>query len=212
MHEPTRIVAIRHGETDWNVGTRIQGQLDVALNDTGRWQALQLARALAEERFAAIYSSDLARAWETALALSSATGIPVTAEVDLRERCFGVFQGLTFKDVEQRWPQEALRWRMRDPEYGPEGGERLGDFYERCTAVAARLAEKHEGQLIAIVAHGGVMDCLYRAAARIDLTGPRTWQLGNASINRLLHTQAGFTLVGWADNFHLQTDAVDEAL
>jgi probable phosphoglycerate mutase len=212
MHEPTRIVAIRHGETDWNVGTRIQGQLDIALNDTGRWQALRLARALGEEQFGAIYSSDLARAWETARALSSVTGVPDTAETGLRERCFGVFQGLTFAEIEQHWPEQALRWRKRDPEFGPEGGERLLDFYERCTAAVACLAKKHEGQSIAIVAHGGVMDCLYRAAARVDLRAARTWQLGNASINRLLHTPAGFTLVGWADNFHLEADAVDETL
>jgi probable phosphoglycerate mutase len=60
------------------------------------------------------------------------------------------------------------------------------------------------------VAHGGVLDCLYRAGSRIALQAPRTWELGNAGINRLLYTAEGFTLVGWGDTFHLEDDALDE--
>jgi probable phosphoglycerate mutase len=208
---PTRIVAIRHGETAWNVLTRVQGQLDVPLNDKGRWQAKRLRRPVADEAPAAVYSSDLQRANETAQSLAGAAGVSVRTDRALRERCFGVFEGHTFKEIEQRWPDESLRWRKRDPDFGPEGGETLCDFYARSVSAAARLASAHAGQTIVLVAHGGVMDCLYRAAARISLTAARTWQLGNASINRLLFTPAGFTLVGWSDTSHLDHASIDEA-
>lgn len=208
--EATRVFAIRHGETDWNVDTRIQGQLDIGLNDTGRWQARRMARALAGERFDAIYASDLERAFHTALALSGETGVEVQPEMGLRERHFGAFQGLTWAEIEQGHPEESRRWRSRDTSFGPDGGETLQAFYDRVVATAERLAARHPGQTIALVAHGGVMDCLYRAAARVALTAPRTWQLGNASINRLLFTDAGFTLVGWSDTSHLDGAEHDE--
>jgi 2,3-bisphosphoglycerate-dependent phosphoglycerate mutase len=208
--EPTRIVAIRHGETAWNVDTRIQGQLDVPLNDKGRWQAERLALALGHEAIAAVYASDLLRAHETALAIVRRAGPPVVTDSGLRERAFGVFEGRTFKEIEMRWPEQALRWRQRDPDFGPEGGEQLRTFFARCIATAARLAAAHAGQTIALVAHGGVLDCLYRAATRLELQSPRSWQLGNASINRLLHTPQGFTLIGWSDTLHLEDHAPGE--
>jgi len=208
--DATRIIAIRHGETAWNVDARIQGQLDIPLNDVGRWQAQRLAAALAGEAFAAVYASDLQRAGDTARAVASAAGVEVLFDAGLRERAFGRFEGLTFPEIDARWPDETRRWRQRDPHFGPEGGEVLLDFYDRCVGTAATLAARHRGEQIVLVAHGGVMDCLYRAAARVELTAPRTWQVGNASINRLLHTPQGFALVGWSDTQHLEREALDE--
>jgi 2,3-bisphosphoglycerate-dependent phosphoglycerate mutase len=207
----TRVIAIRHGETAWNVDTRIQGQLDVPLNDTGRWQAQRLARAVADEGITAIYASDLVRAYETAHAVAQSTGCDIVTDMGLRERHFGAFEGFTWKEIEERWPAESERWRKRDLSFAPDGGESLPSFYERTVSTALRLASAHPGQTIALVAHGGVMDCLYRAASRIDLQAPRSWQLGNASINRLLHTPEGFTLIGWSDTGHLDGDALDES-
>jgi probable phosphoglycerate mutase len=90
--DPTRILAIRHGETAWNVDTRIQGHLDIPLNDIGQWQAQRLARALAaSDPIHAIYSSDLLRAHDTARAIAGATGAPLATHPGLRERCFGIF-------------------------------------------------------------------------------------------------------------------------
>lgn len=212
MNEITRVLAIRHGETAWNVDTRIQGQLDIPLNDTGLWQAERVARAVAEEGLHAVYSSDLQRAHQTAQAIGRATGLATVLERGLRERGFGSFEGHTYREIETRWPQEAVRWRKRDVDFSPGGvGESLRVFYERCVGAAARLAAAHPGQTIAIVAHGGVMDCLYRAASRVDLQAPRSWMLGNASINRLLYTPEGFSLVGWSDTAHLERGALDES-
>jgi 2,3-bisphosphoglycerate-dependent phosphoglycerate mutase len=209
--EATRIIAVRHGETAWNVDARIQGQLDIQLNDTGRWQARRVGRALAGELLGAVYSSDLGRAHETARAIGEAAGIPVIAHTGLRERRFGMFEGKTFDEIHQTWPEHAQNWRKRIPEWEPpEGGESLLQLRERVSRTMSDLAARHCGEQIAIVAHGGVLDTLYRLATGQEVNSPRTWQLPNASINRLLWTPQGFTLVGWSDTQHLEHAAHDE--
>ena len=203
MIEPTRVFLLRHGQTAWNAERRLQGQLDVPLDAVGQRQVAQMAAALADEDLSAIYSSDLQRAFDTALALARVTGLPVMQDKALRERSFGRLEGLTYAEVEALWPDDALRWRRREPDFGPGGGETLRGFYDRSAAAVARLALPHPGQTIAVVAHGGVLDCLYRAATGLDLGAPRTWQLGNATLNRLLFTGEHFVVVGWDDRAHL---------
>ncbi|MEB0110274.1 histidine phosphatase family protein [Variovorax sp. RTB1] len=211
MKEATRLIAVRHGETAWNVGTRIQGQLDIGLNATGEWQARRVGQALADEAIDVIYASDLARAWNTALEIARPLGLQVRPEPRLRERAFGCFEGMSFAEIEQNLPDQARLWRERDPAFTPEGGESLLVFRDRITAVAAELAARHPGELVVLVAHGGVMDVLYRAATRQGLQAPRTWLLGNASINRLLWTPEGFILVGWSDTTHVNDVPNDDA-
>jgi probable phosphoglycerate mutase len=206
MEEITRLIAVRHGETAWNVDTRIQGQLDIGLNATGLWQARRVGRALADEDLGVIYASDLSRAWQTAQEIAKPHGLTVQPEPGLRERAFGHFEGMSFAEIEATLPEQAKRWRERDPEFEPEGGESLLVFRERVTRIASKLAARHPGQLVTLVAHGGVMDVLYRAATRQELQAPRTWQLGNAAINRMLWTPEGFSLVGWSDTAHLAAD------
>ena len=210
--QATRIIAVRHGETAWNVDTRIQGHLDIALNDTGRWQARQVAHALADEPLAAVYTSDLQRAHATAQAIAQASGAPLVAEPGLRERSFGELEGRTFAEIEAELPEQARRWRQRDPHFAPTGGETLVQLRERIAATTHRLAAQHTEQLIVLVAHGGVLDMLYRLATGLDLQAPRTWLVTNASINRLLWTPQGLTLVGWADTQHLDTGSRDETV
>lgn len=206
MREPTLLFALRHGQTAWNAELRIQGQLDVPLNDTGHWQAARLAEALADAGIAAVYTSDLQRARATAEPLALAAGVPLVADVRLRERGFGQFEGHTYADIEARWPQAAARWRRREAGAGPEGGETLEAFYARSVAAVCHIAAAHPGQTIAVVAHGGVLDCLYRAAVGVALEAPRSWQLGNATINRLLYNGERLSLVGWSDEGHLDGD------
>ena len=206
--ESTRLLLVRHGETAWNADGRLQGHLDIALNDVGRAQARRLAAALADERepIDIIYTSDLARALQTAQAVADATGAALVDESGLRERAFGSFQGRTFAEI------EAERWRRRDPDWAPPGaGESLLQFKERITHAVCALAAKNIGRHVAMFTHGGVLDVLYRAATRQDIQAPRTWQLGNAAINRLLWTHGhGLSLVGWADTQHLEHATRDE--
>jgi probable phosphoglycerate mutase len=209
----TRILAIRHGETAWNVETRLQGHLDIPLNGTGLLQADRLARALTgRETVDAIYASDLSRAHTTAQALANAMGHTVRTHVGLRERHFGVFQGHTFSEVQAEWPEHALQWRKRVPDWAPPGGgESLMRLHQRIVDSVNKLAAQHTGQQMVLVAHGGVLDILYRAATRLDLQAPRTWSLTNTAVNRLLWTPEGLSLVGWGDTSHLDALAKDDS-
>ena len=208
----TRLIAVRHGETAWNTQSRIQGHTDIPLNETGLWQAERVGQAVAQEAVHALYSSDLQRARLTALAIGRSAGLPVQLEEGLRERHFGELEGLTHDEIHARWPDQARRWKQRDPSYGPLGGETLRDFHARCVGQLTRLAQRHLGQTIVVVAHGGVLDCFYRAANGIDLEAPRSWTIGNATINRLLYSPEGLTMVGWADDGHLAGGpALDES-
>ena len=211
--EPTRILAIRHGETAWNVDTRLQGHLDIPLNEVGLRQAQHLAQALAQrETIDAIYASDLSRAHTTAQAIAQALGLTVKIHPGLRERHFGAFQGRTYAEIEAELPEHAWHWRKRKPDWTPpEGGESLITLRERIVATVDELAAQHRGQQVVMVAHGGVLDILYRAATRLELQAPRTWQLTNTSVNRLLWTPQGLSLVGWGDTTHLDALAKDES-
>ncbi len=209
--EVTRIVAVRHGETAWNVEARIQGQLDIGLNDRGHWQARRVGEALAGEPVSAVYSSDLQRAWHTAERIAEAAGARLHPEPGLRERRFGKFEGRTFQEIEREWPEHALHWRRRVPHWTPpEGGESLQVLRERVGGTIHRLAAQHPGELIVLVAHGGVLDALYRLATRQEVDAPRTWELPNAAINRLLWSPEGLSVVGWSDTGHLDSAARDE--
>ena len=202
--QATRILALRHGETAWNQDTRIQGHTDIDLNDTGRWQAAQLAAALADEPLSAIYASDLQRAHHTAAAVAQAQGLSVQTHSGLRERHFGTLEGKTWADIESQHPEAALLWRSRVPDWAPPEGESLLMLQQRILHTLHTLASRHLGEHIAVVAHGGVLDILYRAATGLALQAPRSWQLKNAAINRLLWTPESLTLVGWGDVAHLE--------
>ena len=207
----TRIIAVRHGETDWNAGARIQGQRDIELNAKGQWQASRAAQALADadQPVGAIYSSDLARAHETARCIARALGLAVRTDARLRERGFGDYEGKTFGELEQRFPEQTARWRARDPRWAPPSGETLVTLHERILTGTNELARRHLGEQIVLVAHGGVLDMMYRIATRQPVE-PRTWELANASINRLLWTPQGLSLVGWSDTRHLEQDWRDQ--
>ena len=210
LEEATRLILIRHGETAWNRATRIQGHTDIPLSALGLAQAERVAEALADEPLAAVYSSDLSRASQTAEAVARRQGLSVQIDVGLRERAFGRFEGLSWDEIAQNYPEDSTRWRKREPDFAVGGGESLVTFSARCLAAARRAAAAHPGQNIAVVAHGGVLDCLYRAATRTALDAPRSWQLGNATVNRLLATPEGFTLVGWNDDRHLTGLSADD--
>jgi len=128
MQQPTRIVLIRHGETDWNTETRIQGHTDIPLNRRGRWQAQRLGAALADEGLAAVYASDLQRAHATAQAVAQASGLEVVVHSGLRERAFGVFEGLTFSEIEDRWTEWAAAGANATPSLVRQVGRRSKTF------------------------------------------------------------------------------------
>lgn len=150
----TRLIVWRHGNTDWNAANRVQGQLDVPLNDLGREQAAAAAPLLAALRPDALVASDLRRAVETAEALAALTGLPIRTDVRLRERYYGLWQGLTMAEIRERYPAEHARWRVGEPDPGCEV-ESLDDLGKRVGAALQDAADAVPGGTIVVATHGG---------------------------------------------------------
>ncbi|GAB1575396.1 histidine phosphatase family protein [Bordetella petrii] len=212
----TEIWFIRHGETAWNLERRLQGWQDIALNDTGRQQAGQLAARVCEEAgarpFAALYSSDLQRAHATALPIAAGTGLRVRTEPGLRERGFGVLEGLAIDRIDAEAPAAAAAWKSRDPLRPVEGGETLGQFQARVLATIEDLAERHAGERILAVTHGGVLDIVWRHASGVALDVPRHAALLNASINRVAAERRQWRVLDWGDVAHIAAEAGDDVV
>ncbi len=210
----TEILLIRHGETDWNVEKRLQGHIDIGLNDKGRWQADALGNALANEVLHAVYASDLQRALLTAQAIASAQGLTVRTEQLLRERCYGALEGMSYQEISEAYPDIYVAWRSRDIHArfppGDSPAETLAEFSGRVVNAVVAIADKHPEQKIAVVTHGGVLDCLYRAAAGKSLTVKRDFDIVNAGINRLTWDGQSLAIAQWGDVAHLAEAALDE--
>jgi len=207
--EISRFCLVRHGETDWNGEKRIQGQIDIDLNAGGRAQARAVARGLAGQSFAAAYSSDLRRAWHTAQIAVAELGLAVAPAPILRERHFGLLQGITSREASERHPELHRHHQARTPDYNYETGESLTAFAARVMAGLNALADRHPGQNVLAFTHGGVLDIAYRAAQGRALDTPRDFTLPNAAFNWLERDEHGWHLISWADCRHLQR-ALDE--
>jgi probable phosphoglycerate mutase len=206
----TRLCIIRHGETAWNVEKRIQGHTDIPLNATGRAQALAMAFNAAHHRFNAIYSSDLVRALETARVLAQREDLEVKCLPQLRERHFGLFQGITAAQGAERYPEAYAHYLARDLDYDFETGESLRRFSERVSEAIDWLVRHHSGQTIAAVSHSGVLDVIYRRATGRPLHTPRDFAIPNCALNWFHFDSQGWHLEVWADRHHLY-DVLTEA-
>ncbi|WP_332854499.1 histidine phosphatase family protein [Duganella sp. S19_KUP01_CR8] len=213
----TTILLIRHGETSWNAVRRLQGHTDIPLNDEGARQANALAQALAAEQVDVLVSSDLQRAMQTAQAVADQyDGLEVQTDDQLRERCYGVFEGMLYSEIEQQYPAEYALWQARDIDAVMPAGEREAEsfrqFYQRATDGIGEWAQRHPGRTIAIVAHGGVLECAYREAVGMSLDSPRDFQVKNASINRFTWTDGKLALTSWGEVDHLSLAAMDDII
>lgn len=209
----TSLLLVRHGETAWNAEHRIQGHLDIPLSVTGIRQAARLAERLAPEAVAAIYSSELARAWLTAEPLAARLGLDIIADDRLRERSFGVFEGLKADEIAVQHPEGFRNWRLRDPAWTIEGGESGQQLIDRVLSALHDIVARHPGQSVVIVTHGGVLDVAYRAARGLSWDAPREHEMLNAGINRLAAQAPPLALeiLEWGDVTHLE-QARDESL
>ncbi|MGA8863438.1 MAG: histidine phosphatase family protein [Gallionella sp.] len=212
----TRICFIRHGETDWNVEKRIQGQIDIPLNETGRAQALAMAFNAAHHNFDAIYSSDLVRAHDTANMLAARRGIEINILPQLRERHYGIFQGLTAAEGKVRHPEAHARYLARDPDYDFDSGESMHNLARRVAAAVHEMTQHHVGQTIAAVTHGGVLDILYRKSTGKPLHAPRDFSIPNCALNWFRFQGNGsadrnWHLEAWDDHHYLARVIKDSA-
>ncbi|XP_041004588.1 phosphoglycerate mutase-like protein 4 [Juglans microcarpa x Juglans regia] len=198
------IIVVRHGETDWNADGRIQGHLDVELNDAGRQQAAAVADRLSREpSISVVYSSDFKRALETAqIIAASCGGLEVVKKPDLRERHLGDLQGLVLREAAKLSPKayQAFLNQRTDQEI-PGGGESLDQLYERCTSSLERIGKKHKGERVIVVTHGGVIRTLYKRACP---NGRPRGKVLNTSINIFrLSDKDEWTIKLWGDVSHL---------
>ncbi len=214
----TNFCIVRHGETDWNTEKRLQGQIDIGLNAAGQAQALAI-RAYLEKvpAFAAVYSSDLVRAWHTAQIATADMELAVLPAPTFRERHYGTHQGLTSAEAAHAHPAMYRLHQARDLHYTYDTGESLAAFAVRIHHGLNILAEKHRGQAVLIFTHGGVLDIIYRLATQRPLDTPRDFHIPNAGLNWLIHLDRQldnqldnqWQITTWGDQAHL-TDALDE--
>jgi probable phosphoglycerate mutase len=210
----TEVLLIRHGETDWNAARRLQGHLDIALNAAGQRQAAALGEALRDEPLDAIIASDLQRAAQTAQAVARPQGLRLRLDAGLRERCYGAFEGLHYSDIVHRYPEAYAAWQAGEADAVFPPGERVAEslrqFQQRAVTSILQYAQEYRGQKIALVAHGGVLECAYRAARSLPLDTRRDYPIPNASINRLMVVNGVLTLIAWGEVAHLQLAALDD--
>lgn len=210
----TEVLLIRHGETAWNAVRRLQGHLDIPLNEEGERQAEALGRALRDVPLDAIISSDLLRARQTAQAIAAPHGMNVGIEPGLRERCYGAFEGMLYADIGVRYPEAYAAWQARHADVRfPQGvhvAETLREFRKRAINAITRILSAGDYRRIALVCHGGVLECAYRFAHGMDFERPRDFDIFNASINRFEWDGERLKLVQWGDVSHLAAGMLDE--
>ena len=183
-----RLVMLRHGQTEYNAGSRMQGQLDSELTDLGRAQAVAAAEVLAKRQPVRIVSSDLHRAYDTAVALGERTGLRVEVDTRLRETHLGDWQGMTHHEVDAVSPGARLAWRD-DATWAPHGGESRVDVANRSVPLVAELvAAEHEWGVdeperpLVLVAHGGLSAALCAGLLGLPVANwPVLGGMGNAS-------------------------------
>jgi len=197
------LVLVRHGETAWNTESRIQGHSDSPLTALGVAQARAIAARLAKERFDALLSSDLARARDTARQIAARTGHPVLEDARLRERNFGVAEGLTYGELDHQYPDVFSRVRETDPDFCIPGGESRRQFHERVVAAFTAVAGLHEGRRVVVVTHGGVLAILYRHVHGLGIATPHAIPIVNASYNVLRCETGRWQQVCWGDTAHM---------
>jgi 2,3-bisphosphoglycerate-dependent phosphoglycerate mutase len=196
MSPPIRLFLARHGRTHWNHVNRFQGHSDTPLDEVGRAQAAELARALSG-RVQAVIASDLLRASQTARSVADALSIPLLAlDPDLRERCYGVFEGLTHEECNERHPSLWLA-RQADREFVPPGGESRAVVIARMERGLRSAVERVRGRYerCLVVAHGSSLRMFFE-----ELTGEPGVSMANVEFRELLHDGAGFALVADADS------------
>jgi 2,3-bisphosphoglycerate-dependent phosphoglycerate mutase len=198
-----QFILVRHGETEWNREGRIQGHLDSALNPQGIAQAGLLAARLAAESFEVLISSDLGRALRTAELIAVRTGHGMIVDARLRERHYGVFQGMTHHEAESAYPDAYAKYRDEDIAHAIAGGESTQACFARNLACLEELAARFSGQRVVVVAHGGVLEGLYRHVMHLPHIGARAFTIVNASLNWFTHRNGQWHLDRWGDVEHL---------
>lgn len=180
-----RLYLIRHGETLWNTEMKFQGHVDVPLSERGVDQAAALAGRLSGHKISAVYSSDLGRAVETARQIAATRGLEVITLPALREMNFGQWEGLTFREIREKYGDLIKRWWSNPLGISVPGGEGLSGLIARVVPAVREIVERHMGEQVAVVCHGGPVRCLVGTVLNMDLN--KYWKIrqDNAALNIL---------------------------
>ena len=196
------LMLVRHGETDWNVQRRYQGQTDVPLSEIGIRQAELVAERLTGCKINAVYASDLSRAWETAQIIARTGGLEVFPEPRLRELKFGILEGLTFDEAESQYPEMITAW-LEDFNNTPDGAETIQAFNARIVSLLDDLKGEHDEQVVLLVGHGGSLSEILRVI--LGLSPEKRWyfEMENASLSEVLISEDYVSLKRLNDTCHL---------
>lgn len=208
--DTTRFCVVRHGETTWNAEKRIQGHIDVGLNAVGLAQADAAANWLSGQTIAALYSSDLQRALQTAQRIAAVLNKVVTSRPEFRERRYGLFEGRTYEESRAIYPLEYGAFERREPDFVIPGGESLQQLHYRVCGGLQRIAADHPGETVVVVTHGGVLDIINRLVRGTPLVKPRDFLIPNAGISWISVCDGVWRLDAWGETAHLATVGLDE--
>ncbi|MGB4429547.1 MAG: alpha-ribazole phosphatase, partial [Thermacetogeniaceae bacterium] len=197
------LLLVRHGETIWNHVSRYQGHTDVELSDTGREQARLLADRLRSEKIKAVYSSDLKRAYETASILAAPHQLKVQIAEELREINFGVWEGLTFKEISEKYKELAEKWYQSPASVRIPKGETFFEVKERAYNAIMKLLKENDPGTIIVVAHGGTIRAIICGLLDIDLNHAFRIQQDNTALNIIQYNKGFIVLSLLNDTNHL---------
>jgi broad specificity phosphatase PhoE len=210
--DPTTLLLLRHGETEWNLSGRWQGQAaDTPLTELGRQQARIVARRLRAYPIRAIYSSDLLRAFETAQIAGQTLGLTPIADIALRESDIGAWTGLTWDEITVRYPDEvAAMYAGQEVRRG--GGESYGELQTRLATAVERIAARHPGQTVLLVSHGAALRSLVAHALDASLAQMHRIAIGGNTALSVIQIRHGhLRLVSYNDTAHLDNGLFQEA-
>ena len=181
----SKLILVRHGETTWNIEMRYQGQTDISLTANGIEQAGKVAQRLADEKIAAVYSSDLSRAFVTAAQIAAVHGLDVLTRRDLREISLGEWEGMTYDSLDLDGGGTGNRLFSHPAEIEIPGGETFFEVQQRMMEALRELAQRHEGQTVVIVSHGAAIRTVLCDVLGMDLN--RLWAIrqSNTAVNIL---------------------------
>lgn len=208
----TRLLLVRHGETDSNAEGRAQGRRGVPLNERGRRQAAALAEMLRKHAPTAVYSSPAGRARETAGAVAGALDLEVTIDERLAELDHGELDGLTGAEMRERYPEFLRRWRGEDPaELRIPGGESMGDAQIRMVAAADSIAKAHPDGTVVIASHNLALHALICHALGTTLASFRRFRQDLAALTVLeVYDDGAFAVVTLNERCHLPEEQLPE--
>jgi probable phosphoglycerate mutase len=210
--DPTTLILLRHGETEWNLSGRWQGQAaDTPLTELGRAQARIVAGRLRIYPIHAIYSSDLVRAFETAEIIGQALDVAPIAEPALRESDIGAWTGLTWDEIAARYPDEVAAM-FAGQEVRRGGGESYGELQARLAAIAEGIAARHHGETVLLVSHGAALRSLVAHVLDASLAQMHRIAIGgNTALSVVQMRHGHLRLVSYNDTAHLANGAFQEA-